>query len=379
MSAEFIFGHARRGYGAEFIHKDMMIPKEACYKYIGYACQGNVTRINFDPVGEDLYMLVFTTNHPGGSSVEAREQIFVHGYAFSREEIDEIMGHPESLFKIRYYASVDDYYAGKRTSLDGRGDKSEKVKMGAHQTKIYLGSVLNNSDPDGEMKCQIHHIVQPQDTEKWQYIICWALKLLPEEVRKQISWCVNPYTVEETNETEWNYVSADVYQSFVRSRFEGGKVLDRIVVTDTSIQGDEAITEEQTLCKVYGKKDFRKKVWKEIHENNGDRQMFKELLVNEIKFSENVCLPKHEETSKTKKIVHKIKLLPVLEVVLTIITGIFIFMHFYGEYNLAANYIRLNIHNNVFVFLAQFVFAFTSTAAYKRLKEQVKARKEKGV
>ena len=383
MAKEFIYGHSRNGNGAEFIKRDVEIPKNACYKYTVYDCTGNAVRVNFDPYPDkDLYMLVFTTNHPEGSSVESREQIFVHGYAFSGEEIDERMKTPELLFKTPYFASVDDYYNDTLNTLENYLDTKVEGSEECAKFRAYVGSVIKNTG--SEMESQIYHIIDPFVKEKWKEELCCALNYFPKEIRKEISWCVNPYTVEETNTSELNYLSADVYRSFVDSRFEGGKLLDRIVLEDNGIQGEDALTEQYSMCELYDNEEIQKEIRRIIRSKKGDRKMFKKLLVKRIEKQENVVAEKDIQKSKKKRGKRKNKknyaemMLVIVEMILVILSGVFILTQFTAEYNPDTRFIAIYINNSVVVFLAQFVFSFLSVAVWERVKKKLQTCKQKG-
>lgn len=380
MPTRFVYGHKDNFNGAGFILLEDERIKKYCQKYLGFNAEGTETRVYFDPIPtENLFVLVFTTKLPNGSSYERRGQIFVDGYVFSRQEISLYMDQPEKLLSFSYYKSPDDYREQKTVCLKEMVKQTNnRKKMSAVQKKAYLGCVMDNLN---EMKTQILHIVDPFVPEEWQKSLVNALKVLPPEIRSEISFCINPKSVSEMNESEWNFISCHCYEKFEKTLFSGGKIVDRVILKGNEVlQIEGNAIADKTIYEGYFKN--RKDIWNLFREIDGNRQMLKNTTEAMMK----ECIVKNDASDeiqevhleKEKKVCEVWKVLVMLgEFIALFLCGIFWASKFDVKMNEIPSYVTIQVEISVLVFFTQFMFACVAASLAGKLKKLIHQKRKK--
>lgn len=372
MARRFVYGHAGDGRGACYLERDESVPVSVCERYTHCSCSGPETMVMYEPVSEDLYMLVFATNLPEGSRVEKRAQIFVDGYAFTKEEITKKFKNPEELFEVQFCNSRDNYELGIMTSLAEMSGTSDKKQMTDLQKSAFLYSVLQNEK--NNIESQLLQVIQPFEGAKWRKALIAALKVFPTEVRREISFCINPHKVTDMKYFEWNFVTNAVYKKFEETGYADGRLIERIVVTEHEIK-DLDTKESREFYKWY--KNHRGDIDTYMREMDGDRKAFREVMV---KFHEDDKEPIPEQKTRRvrkerrkrteKKAVAWGKLLAYL--LLAAASGVWLVQQLRMDWKSNIQYLTINIDNDIFVFLAQFVFAFAVVFLVNGIRKNVR-------
>ena len=230
------------------------------------------------------------------------------------------------------------------------------------------------------------HIVDPFAPEKWQKNLMNALKIFPLEIRIGISFCINPYSVSEINDSEWNFVSKEVYDHFVASGYEGGRVMDRYIVTDTGTEEFHVTVEKKNFWEEY--KKVKDDISEILQDTDGDRMTFIKMLtemmvpketeveMGEEKDRRSIRIEKHE-----KRVHKRAGVLPLVigECLVLIVSIGYLVAKFHVSYKPAIPYMNIRVDNSVFVFFVQFIVVFFAVAVVGHMKKMMKGNRERTI
>lgn len=240
----FLYREQGNGHGYGFVQGKERAVKCGCERYMNFACDVPGESIRFTELESGWFMLLYVVAVPKGTLHESRGQVIASGYLFRAEEADELMRHPEYIFKLEHCTRAEDMLEEKITDWEqicirtrvkeSREERTEKSSVPCRDLrKPYFASVIANAED--EMATQVFHVLSDYSEESVKTYLITGLKIFPAQIRKFISFNTNVKKITEAGKFEWNFLTEDTYAAIEAGGFAGGRAIERTILKDGNI------------------------------------------------------------------------------------------------------------------------------------------------
>ncbi len=289
---ELFYGERGAGKGYGFLNGEQHNIPAGLTGFLKYNAETErKPSVRYTRVGDDQYALIHM-NFLAGTDLDRRNQFFADCILLNGKEADELFKKPESIFFVSFRDNPKAGEARKHFQEMFEADTESDVQHIEENPeaeecyKTYLYACVQD-------KVKVFHLYK----EKCPYeMLSSYLMLLPEELRKEVSFAFNPKGSAETAPYTLLFMETSDYGALVKNPSSGGTMERRIVIRDgqvTNPPNDGSLQKRWSMLTCSFLAEHKK-------EFSNFREMYK-ALGEEYKAKEEKNKKKNKKSKKEKK------------------------------------------------------------------------------